>query len=333
MDCNYKEIISKYKYKFFRQKHVVGVGYGIKEKEGKKTDKKAIIILVNKKVPEKKLSNRDLVSQKVGSHKTDVIEIGDIQFLNIRTERVRPIQPGVSIGHHKISAGTLGAIVKDKKTGNPLLLSNNHVLANITNGRDGRAQKGDPILQPGVYDNGNKEDVVGHLERFIPIKKNDEMNCPIARGMESLSNIFLNTVRPDYSVKLFKMGVENIVDCAVAKPVNKEIVNPEVLEIGKVKGIKSPKVGMEVKKSGRTTGLTTSNIKVIDASIEVKMSENESTVFTDQIILEPFSSAGDSGSLILDEEDNAVGLLFAGSDKATVGNNIENVLDQLEIGF
>ena len=334
MDYKHKEIISKYKYKLFRLKHVVGVGYGVKEKGGERTDRDAIVVLVDKKVPQEKLNNRDLVPQRMDSYKTDVIEIGDIQFLNNRTERLRPVQPGISIGHYKISAGTLGAVVKDKRTGNPLLLSNNHVLANITNGSDGRAKTGDPILQPGVYDNGNQdEDVVAHLERFIPIKRNDEMDCPIARGMESLSNIFLNAIRPDYKMKFFKMGVENLVDCAVAKPINDNVVNSEILEIGEVKGVKSPEVGMKIKKSGRTTGLTRSKIKVIDASVEVKMSENESTVFSDQIVAEPFSSAGDSGSLILDEDNNAVGLLFAGSNRATVCNKIDNVMNQLDIEF
>ena len=334
MDYKYKKIISKYKYKLFRLNHVVGVGYGLKEKGGKKTDRDAIVILVDKKVPERKLSKRNIVPQKMEDYRTDVIEIGDIQFLNTRTERLRPVQPGISIGHYKISAGTLGAIVRDKNTKNPLLLSNNHVLANITNGSDGRAKTGDPILQPGVYDNGSKDnDVVAHLERFIPIRKNDEMDCPIARGMESLSNLFINAVRPEYTMKLFKMGVENSVDCAVAKPINNDIVNSKIIEVGKVNGVRSPEVGMKVKKSGRTTGLTKSKIKVIDASVEVKMSENESTVFSDQIIMEPFSSAGDSGSLILDEQNNAVGLLFAGSNQATVGNKIENVLNQLDIEF
>ena len=41
------------------------------------------------------------------------------------------------------------------------------------------------------------------------------------------------------------------------------------------------------------------------------------------------SKAGDSGSLVLDEENRAVGLLFAGSEEFTVINPIKTVLDKL----
>ena len=45
------------------------------------------------------------------------------------------------------------------------------------------------------------------------------------------------------------------------------------------------------------------------------------------------SEAGDSGSLILDEKNKAVGLLFAGSSKATICNEITNVCDSLNVEF
>jgi hypothetical protein len=45
------------------------------------------------------------------------------------------------------------------------------------------------------------------------------------------------------------------------------------------------------------------------------------------------SEPGDSGSLILSEDNYAIGLLFAGSDKATVINRIETVFEQLNVTF
>jgi hypothetical protein len=41
-----------------------------------------------------------------------------------------------------------------------------------------------------------------------------------------------------------------------------------------------------------------------------------------QIITSNMSAGGDSGSLLLDMEENAVGLLFAGSTQITIHNNI-----------
>jgi hypothetical protein len=44
--------------------------------------------------------------------------------------RLRPLLPGATVGHYKITAGTIGAFATQKKTGRTVILSNNHVLAN-----------------------------------------------------------------------------------------------------------------------------------------------------------------------------------------------------------
>jgi hypothetical protein len=41
-------------------------------------------------------------------------------------ERSRPLRIGSSIGHHKITAGTLGGFVRARSDSAPLILSNNH---------------------------------------------------------------------------------------------------------------------------------------------------------------------------------------------------------------
>lgn len=331
----YKKVINRCKKKMLRLDHVVGLGYGIKEKHGQKTGEKAIVILVDKKLPSEKLRKKDLVPQSLGDYKTDVIEVGELNFLQLRTNRMRPAQPGVSIGHYKISAGTLGAIVKDRKTGELLILSNNHVLANITNGHDGRAEIGDPILQPGAYDDGSKpDDVIGRLKRFVPVKRGSgEPQCSVAIAAQNVINFLIHLIKPTYSVKLFKEEGSNLVDCAVAKPNSSKDVKASILEIGEVRGVKEPEVGMEVQKSGRTSGLTRGEVLAVGVTVEVNMSESEVAVFDDQFITEAISKPGDSGSLVLDMENNAIGLLFAGSEKATVCNRITNVLNQLEVTF
>jgi hypothetical protein len=95
------------------------------------------------------------------------------------TSRFRPEVPsGVSAGHFAITAGTLGAVVKDRMTGEKLLLSNNHVFANSND-----AQLGDAILQPGPADGGqNPGDQVARLERFIPLTYVEDANQPLPNG-------------------------------------------------------------------------------------------------------------------------------------------------------
>ncbi len=331
----YREIINKYKKSLLGLDHVVGVGYGVKEKKGRKTGEEAIIVLVSKKMPSNRLNKRDIIPAAVGDYKTDVIEIGELDFMESRTVRMRPAQPGISIGHYKVSAGTLGAVVRDKRSGKPMILSNNHVLANITNGRDGRAKVGDPILQPGKYDDGsNPEDIIGHLARFVPVRTSEDgETCPIAGAVEKLANFLIHFFKPHYYLKFLKESASNLVDCALAKPTEDKVLRSEILGIGEIKGIREPEVGMKVRKSGRTTGVTRGEIKAINSTVEVRMSQTEVAVFEDQFITEPISKAGDSGSLVVDMDNNVVGLLFAGSDKATVSNRITNVMDALEIEF
>ncbi|HLV09416.1 MAG TPA: hypothetical protein VKY40_04335 [Halanaerobiales bacterium] len=334
---DYKETIDKYKNKLLVLENVVGVGYGLKKRKGKKTGERAIMVLVENKVPVKKLEDKDLVPKKIEDYRTDVIEIGSIKLLNLedRRVRVRPAHPGVSIGHYKVSAGTLGAIVRDKISGKLMMLSNNHVLANVSNGYDQRASIGDPVLQPGIYDDGNEpDDVIAYLERFIPLKRGDEEpQCNVALMFERVSNSFLHLLKPDYNFRLYKNEGSNLVDCALARPKSEEMVALDILEIGRVKGVREPEVNLRVQKSGRTTGLTTGEVISVGATLSVNMSETEKATFEDQFITTPISKAGDSGSLVLDMRNYATGLLFAGSEKATVCNRISNVLDMLKIEF
>lgn len=333
--ADFKKIINRYKKQFFDMKNVIGIGYGCKEKNGKKTNEEAIVVLVERKLPLSSLNRKDLIPHSIEDYRTDVIEIGKLRMLETRTSRIRPAQPGISIGHYKISAGTLGAIVKDKKSRKSMILSNNHVLANISNGHDNRAKIGDPILQPGVYDDGAKpNDVIANLEKFIPIRRGTgEPQCKIAIAVEKIANYLVHIIRPHYTVKFFKQEGVNLVDCALARPKSIKDVNSEILGIGKVKGIKEPEVGMKIRKSGRTSGITKGEIKAINASVKVNMEDKEVASFDDQFVATAMSKPGDSGALVLDGENNAIGLLFAGSDEATVCNRISSVLEKLNVEF
>ena len=80
--------------------------------------------------------------------------------------RTRPLLIGASIGHYRITAGTLGGFVVLRKGGQVRALSNNHVLAD-----EDRGKKGDAILQPGTYDGGSvTQDRIGSLDRAIKLK-------------------------------------------------------------------------------------------------------------------------------------------------------------------
>lgn len=313
--------------------HVVGVGIGNKIVRGQDTGKKSIVVFVDKKVPPEDLKRGQEIPVTLQGTETDVIETGPFYLLD-RKARQRPAMPGASIGHYKVTAGTFGALVKDKTSGQVLILSNNHVLANATNGSDGRAEIGDPILQPGAHDNGRLEkDVIATLYRFVPIHGLfEESRCPIARAAAAGATGILKTFMGDYRVRLEKEIItENIVDCAVARPIKDEYVGSSVIELGEIDGWGEAELYEVVKKSGRTSGLTRGSVNAVDVTIKVALSEGNQAIFSDQIMTDMVSRPGDSGSVVLNYKNQAVGLLFAGSGTFTLFNRFSNVMRMLDV--
>ena len=272
--------------------NVVGVGIGEKIRGGFSQGRLCLKIYVEKKLIAKKLTKAEFIPQEISRIETDVEEAGKI-IAQSNTGRFRPAPGGVSLGHYKITAGTLGCLVKDKKSGKVLILSNNHVLANSN-----KAEKGDPILQPGPYDGGKKpKDLIGYLENWIEINFKKEAN---------------------------------LVDAALARPKVSGDVRPEIMLIGSPQGLTKAKIGMPIQKSGRTTGYTTGKVKDISASVKVNY-DNQTALFRGQILTTNMSQGGDSGSLVLDMKARAVGLLFAGSEQVTILNPINEVLRLLDV--
>jgi hypothetical protein len=198
--------------------------------------------------------------------------------------------------------------VQDRTTGALQILSNNHVLA-----AENQGKAGDDILQPGRYDHGvDPMSTVAKLNRFIPI---------------------------DFD------GL-NVVDGAVANLV--ETIGFEARSIGKrgdlSGGRARPLTQAEtVYKIGRTTGLTKGVIKSIEMDNVTVSYDQGSAIFDSQIEIEdsdnsPFAAGGDSGSLVFDENNLAIGLLFGGTLQGGPGNaglvyanHLDSVLNQANV--
>lgn len=235
-------------------------------------------------------------------------KIGKLETPATLQRRRRPLVIGCSIGHHKITAGTLGCFVKARTTQATLILSNNHVLANENN-----AKAGDAILQPGDIDGGkNPADIVATLLRFV------------------------------------RMNVTgtNFVDCAVAQPTTGIAFNQKKLGgFGNLKGLGADflDVGTRVKKVGRTTGETEGRVTAFELDNVVVSYDIGNLRFDNQVEIEgagnrSFSDGGDSGSLIVDDDNLGVALLFAGGDIGgangmglTFANPLKAVLDALKV--
>ena len=319
--------LEKHKYYFLAMPGVVSIGIGLKTVQGKRTRMLSLVMGVKKKRSRITLARAQVIPRFLDNLPTDVVEVGKISFqgyalpwiaenppdnqdnANFRKTRVRPAQPGVSIGHYKTTAGTMGAVVRGRFPGGLAILSNNHILANGTDGRDGRATTGDPILQPGPFDGGSDKDVIARLAGFVPYKW--------------------------VSVKDYKNGKKppaNYVDAALAVPVEPNMVKRNILGLGTISGYTEAVPGMPVVKSGRSTGITSGHITAIHNTLSLE-DEDRAFIFEDQIATTPMSDNGDSGSLILTPDRQAVGLLFAGSDRITYAAPIGRVLRELNVSL
>jgi hypothetical protein len=278
---------------------VVGVAESYKVKAGKPTKEWAIIVLVEEKHRKAEVGKNDLVPAEIDDIPTDVVEVGKIEAL-VFNAKTRPALPGFSIGHYAITAGTFGCVVRDIRHSDPhpgdddyLILSNNHVLANINAGKPG-----DLILQPGPFDGGLfPSDTIATLDRFEPI---------ILSQFASPTGY-------------------NLVDAALARPSHSRNMTASIIGAIMPQGVDQARVGTIVIKAGRTTQVTVGTVIAVNATVVVGYGSAGNGLFRHQILTTAMAAGGDSGSLLMDRNLKAVGLLFAGSSRITIHNHIADV--------
>lgn len=276
------------------QPNVVAVGIAEKETRGRRTGQLALTFYVEAK--KEKVSKSNAVPEAVPGGvagrtvQTDVVEIGKL-VPEIQAGHT-PIQPGFSVGHPNITAGTVGAVIGPAK--NPRILSNSHVLAD-----SGKATIGDNILYPGPNDNGaDPADVIGTLTQVVPFVTGGE---------------FVNSM-----------------DVAVAtiNPARRSELRSRIPELGIVPSATAVAFrGMQVIKVGRTTGLTRGTVRDVNFRFVLEYDDVGLVGYTDQVFCSKYSAGGDSGSLVIEEATGkAVGLHFAGANGGSVFSPIRPIL-------
>jgi len=174
------------------------------------------------------------------------------------------------------------------------LLSNSHVFADL---RKTSVDEGDLVMQPSPGEPASNRPI-GILANFSSLK--------------------------------FDVGLKepNHVDAAIAKLWQTHRHNPLIPLIGALKGYvekRDVQIGEAVRKFGRTTGYTEGTIFSIYLDIWIRYDRTgQSAFFQNQFLIEPalptftkFVSKGDSGSLVVDAEQHAIGLVFGGMSDAT----------------
>lgn len=122
---------------------------------------------------------------------------------------------------------------------------------------------------------------------------------------------------------LTRMKLDSRMDAAVATLNSARASSRDILGLGTITGIDTPTLGMNVVKSGRSTGITRGVIDGVSLSVSINYGDPGVVAFSNQIRIVPrppwpgvdyeVSMGGDSGSVWLRESNNrAIGLHFAG---------------------
>lgn len=284
--------------------NVVAIGISEKFVENRASGELALCFYVKKKRPPTRVSADKAIPSVINMPGdeavfTDVKELGEVvPEMALPQRKKKPIQSGFSVGHFKITAGTVGAIVR--KGGRYHILSNSHVLAD-----SGKGSAGDAVLYPGPDDGGTlAHSQVARLAAFVPFDKGgsygNQMDAALAEiDEEQVLNLDLAIHRAAYPLKI-----------AVAKR------------------------GMTVVKSGRTTGKSEGNVLDVNFRVLLTYPGVGKIGFLDQILCTRYTDGGDSGSLVVDKgTGKIVGLHFAGANNGSVFNPIGVVKKALGFRF
>jgi hypothetical protein len=273
------------------------------------------------------------VPRRVGGVETDVVETGGpFRALGLADVIIpqadaaygrrfdRPVPCGVSLGHYRITAGTLGAVGVCRRTGKRAVLTNYHVASpwGKTRRTGGFAGAGDEILQPGPADGGQREgDVLGRLLSYQPIRFDGRPKSLAVGDLWRRLWRWLRGLlgRPD-------APSPNTGDLALVEVLAGGVRNeyPDDEDMGMPTASIDARPGDEVFKIGRTTGFRRGECKYTGMRITVDYGPAGTATHEDQDVFSDISLGGDSGSIIVNgPAGQATALLYGGSPRFTIG--------------
>lgn len=295
--------------RWWEARNVVGLCYAPKVRRGRVEDL-AIQVLVRAKRSKSSVSSHERIPEDIsladlgmsGRLPTDVRQV-HVARLETLVSDMRPTLPGFNIGHRGSGSGTLGCAVRSLDTGERLGLSCAHVIAN-----SGRSAPGERVLVPSLEQaraNGMLENALfGRLVMVNPLSYDFE---------KASTNVDAATVRPDSPEEL-----DNELALLGVRPSGVRADAP---------------IGLPVRKVGFATELTFGTVLARHTILGLPYPDVSGRLrtiwFTDLLGITPFTQPGDSGSLVLDLQGEAVGLHMGSSETMSICMPIQRVLDSV----
>lgn len=319
---------------------VVHVSVGLKIKNAKVTDELCIHVYVAAKRPLADLDPAERIPETINGLHTDVNEVRKAEF-TIDTTRYRPLKGGCLIGNEIVDldgsdpsgsatqkgAGTFGCTATRVSDGSPVLLSNWHVL--MKNG----ANIGDPIFQP--------------VALRIPILDTSTLPRRLGDKDDAIAFIVDARITSAIDAGIARLDVSSCCRCC-GLDFRDEIIGLSVDGHPPSNGIigrRAAVPGSTVYKVGAVTGRTVGRVVTDSAGPLEGTLDGVNYTLDGQIDIASqdtslrFSTYGDSGAVLIDEEGYVVGLLFGESgappNAHSYANHIDDVCTELgiEINF
>lgn len=305
-----------------RRPGVVGVDINEKRVKGEPTGRLSIVVYVEEKKPKGQVPKDEMIPAEIEGIPTDVqeekielqafVSLTDVQP-QVDTTKYTPLRGGISMGPCRsiymeppdvpspgnyLFTGTLGAMVKDRSSGQRMALTNFHVAC-----VDDSWSVGDTMCQPSRVDGGScPSDRFGTLTRAV-----------LSEDIDGAVVTVDSSVTSDCSIE--EIGaVKGKTTATVGMAVRKRGRTTELTH----GSVDSVDVSVSIDYGD---GLGTRTLK---HQIRIVPDTSQNARFSDR---------GDSGSVVVDANNKVIGLLFAGttSGSATFLNPIDKVLDQLDV--
>ncbi|WP_299113037.1 hypothetical protein [uncultured Winogradskyella sp.] len=268
-------------------------------------------------------------------------DVGDIEPLGLKELKIRPLIAGSSINsiNSNDKIGTLGAFLSLRERNHKddiFFITNYHNLFSSTVIKHGNDMIKDWDKEGFVFQPNNAsydfKNIIGNYFKGQYHNDNDKQ---------------INTL--DYAI--VRLNIDAIEKKIVPHPFGSEIssYNPKGKSLYTlktyssgfinnerhrprnpiIKGIKQAQIGMKIRFHGTSTVISRkTKIRSVNAMVKVKnqYKKDDKLIFKNQVLFDSIGIQGDSGSVLINEENYIVGLLHAGdSKKVSIANNITDI--------
>lgn len=294
---------ARYERELLENPDVHGIGIGYRRRDGRKTDEVAIVVHVQRKREAKDVSPRNMVPDSVRFHdregKERVVHVDVVeQPIPVAEVRCGSCSTDLEARERPVPGGYSAGPPSSVSTGGTLggwIWDNvTEQAVAISNDHVFGGAAGTDITQPSILDGGSNP-----ADRIADVIRSGSLDVSIAAPIDA--DI------AKYEIECGGPGVFEITDATL---------------------------GMEVQKTGQTTGLTCGLVELIDYNSQHYGSRNDLWIDGDG---SDFSKGGDSGSLYLEKTHpggsnwrRVVGIHWGGSGDDGVGHPIRAVFQDID---